>query len=200
VARARRRRPGDAGHGADRERYLVAFAGAGSWSLLATAGEAAEVWRASWTVADLHAPDRRIWRVAYRGVRVDERVAPTRPSPVQAALGLREALRAAREFASGHDLGMWDGVFEGALERGASDEVHPKDEDLLPVAAFTPESRRLAATADRAWVFGGMGSWNDLSFPEADVQARYEEVSDSLYRSVLNALVAATNSDLAPAR
>jgi hypothetical protein len=43
------------------ERYLVAFAAAGSWSIPATGGSN-EVWWASWTVADPDAPDQRIWR------------------------------------------------------------------------------------------------------------------------------------------
>jgi hypothetical protein len=166
------------------ERYLVAFAGAGSWSLLAT-GSSNEVWRASWTVGDQGAPDQRIWVVEYRGMALEERVEPPRPSTVEKGLRLREALHAVREFAASQDLDEWADVFVGAAEAGA------EADDLLAGGA-APEAHALAAAAARAWVFGGMGSWNDLSF-QGEAQQRYEQVSEELYRAVLGALVAATN-------
>lgn len=118
------------------------------------------------------------------------------PSPAEAAQHLREALGAAREFAVSQGLAEWRDAFGAALEGRAPAE--PDDLDLLPEAAYPTESRGLVATASRAWVFGGMGSWNDLSFGDPDVRARYEQVSEGLYRSVLAALVAATNGDLTP--
>lgn len=169
------------------ERYLVAFAGAGSWSLLAT-GRTNEVWRASWTVGDPDATEHRIWRVGYRGVALDGSVGPPKPSPVGAGLGLREALRGALAFAESQGLGEWAGVFEGAVAAGA------EDDDLLSEHT-SPQARALAASAARAWVFGGMGSWNDISF-EGETQVRYERVSEDLYRAVLEAFVAATSAPL----
>ena len=170
------------------ERYLVAFAGAGTWSLLAT-GRTTEVWRASWEVADLHAPDQRLWRVAYLGAGVDEPVEPPRPDVGEAAGRLRDAIGAVREFAASNGAAEWVDVFDVAL-RGGTDA----DGDLLP-PAYPDAARSLCATASAAWVFGGMGSWNDLSFEEP-LRERYEHVSEDLYLAALDALVAATNADL----
>src|SRR3954469_7398472 len=179
-------RPAQAGRGAGfDERYLVAFAGAGSWSMLAT-GAVTESWWAGWTVGDQKAPDRRIWNVGYRGVELPKTEMPAAPSIAQAGLRLREALHAAAEFARSQGLDQWSGVFDSALRAGAADD------DLLHPAAAA-EARALAATASRAWVFGGMGSWNDLSF-DGDAQVRSERVSEELYRATLEALVAATNA------
>lgn len=49
--------------------------------------------------------------------------------------------------------------------------------------------------AAQAWVFGGMGSWNDLGFSDADSHHRYQEVTRRLYDGVLRAFVATVNQD-----
>jgi hypothetical protein len=61
--------------------------------------------------------------------------------------------------------------------------------------AGRPESRVLIKMAGRAWVFGGMGSWNDLGFNDPVARTRYETVSENPYRSVLTAIVAATKAE-----
>jgi hypothetical protein len=66
---------------------------------------------------------------------------------------------------------------------------------MLPPRGFSESARRLLATAARSWVFGGMGTWNDLTFDGSEEEA-YEEVSAELYDAVLGAFVAAANSEL----
>jgi hypothetical protein len=175
------------------ERYLVAFAGAGSWFVLTTGAEA-ETWRAAWEVGDLHAPDRRIWNVTYRGQVLPLGADPPRPSVAGADRRLRDALRAAADLASSRpEIAEWAGIFEGALTTN-----EPPDRlDLLPTDSYSADAHRLAATAAAGWVFGGMGSWNDYSFrDDTEFQARYDRVSEDLYRAVLDGLVAATNSPI----
>ena len=60
---------------------------------------------------------------------------------------------------------------------------------MLP-AAYTPQSRHLGPTAARAWVFGGMGSWNDIGFVDGAVQSEYRELSGLLCAATLRALLA----------
>jgi hypothetical protein len=50
--------------------------------------------------------------------------------------------------------------------------------------------------AQAAWVFGGMGSWNDLGFAENDLQRQYEQITRELFTAVLQACVSAANIDL----
>ena len=59
--------------------------------------------------------------------------------------------------------------------------------------ATAGRAQQLAAMAARAWVFGGMGSWNDLGFELRAVEAEYDEVSRNLYAAVLLALLASAN-------
>ena len=50
----------------------------------------------------------------------------------------------------------------------------------------------MIAMASRAWVFGGMGSWNDV-WVKGDTE-RYGRLTRRLYDSVLTALLAGVNS------
>ena len=48
------------------------------------------------------------------------------------------------------------------------------------------------AAAVSAYVFGGMGSWNDMWF-EDDAAASYQDITRSLYQAVMFAIDAAAN-------
>jgi hypothetical protein len=102
-------------------------------------------------------------------------------------------LTAIRAFAVEQDLADWATEFGAALAlRDATDAELPYP-DVFP-DSHPPEARHVAAMAARAWVFGGMGSWNDLGFESTEVRARYDQLSASLYSAVLRALVDATNT------
>jgi hypothetical protein len=162
---------------------LAGFVGAGNWVLLG----ATSVWRADWEAAWPDAPDRRIWRVVYRGDEVKP-IDPHQPDLAETEAGLRSILTDARDFCRIHDEDTWAEHFDEALRAdGAS---HP-----LP-AAYGRDAQRLVELADRAWVFGGMGSFNDLGFDTESANRAYELVSAHLYGHTLAACVAAVNSPL----
>jgi hypothetical protein len=46
-----------------------------------------------------------------------------------------------------------------------------------------------------AWVFGGMGSWNDMGFP-GETQKEYEQVSDKLFDLLNESMEAAATSSM----
>jgi hypothetical protein len=180
------------------ERMLVAFASAGRWLLVGTtASRPSELWRPTWTVGDRNDPERRIWDVDYAGDRGDGAPAPLTPDVSASSERLRLALQRAEEFARTHDLGMWAEEFRGALRRGDSDHPEPPYyADMLPGRGVGTPARRLVATAAAAWVFGGMGSWNDLSFEAPGDAGDYDRLSDELYAAVLEAFAAGVNADL----
>jgi hypothetical protein len=180
------------------DRMLVAFAGAGPWSLLATSPERPpEVWRASWVVGDKDAPDQKIWEVDYHGTQAAAAVAPSPPDMGAAAERLAAALDDAEGFARRHDLENWAEVFAGARRIGDGDDPPPSwHPDMLPSLGFSRPARRLVGMATRSWVFGGMGSWNDLGFDTPEDQEKYDRVSAELYPALLRAFVAGVNADL----
>jgi hypothetical protein len=178
------------------DRNTLAFAGTIPAVVVASSPKGpVEQWSATWSVGDQDAPDRRIWDVAYRGER-DPKTVLAASNVVQATDVLTTALQRAARFARAHDLDHWAAIFEAAIGLDhAGDPVPPYHPDMFPSTAFGRGPRRLLAMATRAMVFGGMGSWNDLGFEDADAQA-YDEISDELLAAVLGAFVAAVNGSL----
>ena len=69
---------------------------------------------------------------------------------------------------------------------------HESDE-FIPAGIYQKESRQLIQAALASWVFGGMGSFNDLSFNDPD-QEFYMSLSDKLYWLICDVIVSAVNS------
>jgi hypothetical protein len=179
------------------DRELVAFAGAGDWFLLGTSRKRPpEVWRASWVIGEKEAGDRGIWEVEHRGESVDAGIVPPRSDVSASKQRLTWALSSAEAFAHTQELRRWADWFTEARRLGATDGRPPSLSDILPVRGFSKAARQLLAMAMRSWVFGGMGSWNDLAFTSRQQEEEYERVSAELYSAVLGALVAAVNSEL----
>jgi len=66
-------------------------------------------------------------------------------------------------------------------------------DDLAPDRALPLAATQILWAAQAAWVFGGMGSWNDLWF-EGDDQSLYEQLSEDLYQLLNVAIVIAANT------
>ncbi len=65
-----------------------------------------------------------------------------------------------------------------------------------PYLEMPPKNRMLYMAAREAWVFGGMGWWNDSPAYTADQRNRgelYKQLSDSLYTEIVTALMYAVN-------
>ena len=155
-------------------------------------GDRFELWSGHWAVTAPQHPEHRIWNARFDGV-------PTRiklshgPALDDSARRLGAALDAALSLVAGRPhFESWEKTFRDAraVLSSASPEV-PYHPDLLPSDGYTLEARRLLAAAGHSWVFGGMGTWNDVAL---DDDARYRPVTVELFEAVLQALVAATNS------
>lgn len=167
------------------------------WFLIATPRKGdAEVWRATWTVDDAEAVDRRIWGVRYAGRR-DSKVEVPRLNPADAQARLATALEEAETFAREQGVDEWSAVFSAAARLGdVVDPVPPFHPDMFPATAFGRAARRLLAMATRAYVFGGMGSWNDVGFATPEATESSERITRELHAAVLDAFVAAANGSL----
>jgi hypothetical protein len=175
--------------------------GGGQWSITTVSPAARSgIWMARWEVWNRQAPENRIWRVTYGKVgETASRMVPTRTDVAPHADRLRQALAAIAPFAREHDCAVFADCFEGALrilETGNGPDVYHKD--LAPPGILPSAANVVLAACQKAWVFGGMGSWNDLGF-EGEAQAEYERASDSLFQAVNAAIVAAANASLAVA-
>jgi hypothetical protein len=155
-----------------------------------------DVWGASWEVGNRNAPDQRIWRVRYSLLAESVTlVLPTHPSPAEIVPPLRQALSDIFAFCEQHHVDSFGNYFRKAIEcLSAADPfalVYHKD--LAPEELLSLPAQRVLAACQAAWVFGGMGSWNDMAF-EGQEQDRYKKVSDALLSLVNEAIQSSVNS------
>lgn len=160
-----------------------------------TDGRARTLWSSNWQTDGSDHPRGEIWRVTMTSYGLAPLpVAPPRPA-VDARASLREAVEAAHTFARANNLDGWVDWFGKAVAVSDSpDPEVPYNPDIAPVGWLSLEQRRLLAFAVQAWVFGGMGSWNDIWIEDESQGDRYREVTEQLYGAVIDALVAVTNA------
>jgi hypothetical protein len=170
----------------------VAFANSGRWYVLATGALHAEQWGATWSVIEPRPADNHIWAVSY-AMTVADGARPLQPDVGQANSALDRALTDARDFARRSDEAGWAAQFDEAI--GATDDRPPYQPDMMD-PSFPDDARRLIAKASRAWVFGGMGSWNDLGLADETKRTEHAEISRLLFATLLQACLAAVNCPL----
>jgi beta-lactamase superfamily II metal-dependent hydrolase len=74
-------------------------------------------------------------------------------------------------------------------------EVDFYHNDLISIENYDLQNRQLLLSASKAFVFGGMGSWNDMGFENEETNKKYNELSTELYNTMNQAIVCAINND-----
>ena len=173
----------------------VAFAGGTQWRFLVTSPRSVELWTARWRNRS-SVLEGTYWSEAlFESSAQLEHVAPNYLDVVEATRRLSAWLREAADFARTRNLEPWAEQFELALKRGMETKpILPSFCDLLPVD-HPDSAKRLLAEALEAWVFGGMGSWNDVLITGDTDRAKYDKLTSSLYAAVIDACVAAANAE-----
>ena len=138
-----------------------------------------------------------MWGVEYRALRFAKPYAPPVPELEEVRSNLRTALRSAEAFARRPEMeaGSWAEWFSRA--RALLDDPAPEPpfhRDMLPATDTRLAARQILAASVQAYVFGGMGSWNDLGFADADLQTEYDGVTRKLYETLKTAILAASNA------
>lgn len=179
------------------DRMSVGFVGGGGTWLIETIGDRhARGWVGRWQVGNQQDPERRIWSVTYLRLPGAQRPARLPAANHERLIAeLAALLHEAAAFADRNRLDGFAGCFRTGFKLLQSDaplgEVYHSD--LAPSGAVPLWGRQLLAVAQAAWVFGGMGSWNDLSFDGED-QRVYEKLSDRLFDLLNQAILVATNA------
>jgi hypothetical protein len=160
----------------------------------------ARLWRAEWRTRHrdpLAAPPPapRPWYITYRESPTPTPTQPQRPVLDATRRALIEAVDIAIEFARGNEMHPWDAVLAQARELDRAEQPQPSSyPDMAPAGMLSLERRRLLAIATGAHVFGGMGTWNDITFNDHQTQRTYQEVSDRLFAAVMRGLSASVNT------
>ena len=175
------------------DRMLAGFVGGGGvWTLnIRFMDGHCERWMAKWAVGDQKRPDRRIWWVTYACVSTGSEA----PAAVVSEENARATLKTALTEIQAFSLRMKCDTFTQSFERGLKALAHEPNadvyhQDLWPAKLLPSEAEDLLIACQYAWVFGGMGSWNDMGFDGADGK-EYERVSEQLFRAVTAAIPSA---------
>ena len=179
------------------DRESAAFVGGGGRWQLALAGDGRiDVWEAGWKAGNPKAPERRIWQVSYALVAENSMLAlPELPSAEAIVPRFREILAEMLKFCERHQMSTFAECFLKASECLIADDPFALvyHRDLAPDGLLSLSAKRVLAACQAAWVFGGMGSWNDISFKGGE-QQRYEQLSEDLFTLLNEAICAGANS------
>jgi hypothetical protein len=175
----------------------AAFAGGGgTWRLHISADGEVDVWEPRWEVGNREAPEQRIWQVTYSEIANRVKIKPpVLRTPAELVDALRLTLAEIIAFCERHQLDRYKERFTAAIECFATTDPSALGcpDDLGPLELFTLPAMQLLAVSQTAWVFGGMGSWNDMGF-EGKEHDRYEKVSSDLYALLNEAIAVSVNS------
>ncbi|HKD69271.1 MAG TPA: hypothetical protein VKB84_20690 [Candidatus Binataceae bacterium] len=179
------------------DRESAGFAGGGGrWLIESVRNATSDFWEARWRVQNQNDPDRKVWDIIYCRVAKDR----ARALPDGRGIGalrreLENALLRIEGFANQQKLEVFAKSFRCGIELLHADDplssVHHSD--LARGALLPLEARQILGAAQAAWVFGGMGSWNDLGF-EGIALDEYTALSDQLFSLINQAICEAANS------
>ncbi len=179
------------------ERMMVGFVGGGPQWFIGTAGRGPAwpmVWHGFDRVGDRNDPERRLWLTGYIGQAGQPPAGPPDPTVAEVAAELRdvlveiEAVARAVEWkaAFAEDFVHARAILDGAPARAMG-------LDFVDWTDLADDARRLIRAATAAWVFGGMGSWNDGT-PDPPWGERYEAASAALFATLQRAVLAVANA------
>jgi hypothetical protein len=170
--------------------------GGGTWMIETIYGRYSHYWFNRWEVTKKDDPDGKIWSVSYAMTDKDQPVTDVQKDIRETSSLLEQSLIAIADFADVQQLSAWGDVFKKA--RAVLNSTDPAGDyyhhDLLVEKHYSLIARQLLFAAGAAWVFGGMGSWNDLGFDTVEDNKKYDEVSAGLYAAINQSVLAVANA------
>ncbi len=172
-------------------RMLVAFVGGGPrWMIEAVGEGASELWEGFNRFGDRKDPNQKIWLTTYLSQgEID--ASDAMPETLDGSLDeLGGVLADVEAFARAESYDNFAECFARARQAldGAPAPVGWRDE-LAGIAGMTDRQSAVLQACQEAWVFGGMGSWNDLPGGE-----RYDELSQHLFVALCDTVCGLANS------
>ena len=173
------------------DRMLVGFVGGGArWLIEAVGQERSELWEGFHRFGDRDAAKPWLCTHILQG-EVD--LAEVKPEALaRSTEALRSALADIEAFARTEQLTNFADCFARAsalLASGEPDKMEWLDR-VMRHAGFDRQQASVLQAINHAWVFGGMGSWNDL-----DLRGEpYDGLSERLYVALNNCVAGLANS------
>jgi hypothetical protein len=170
--------------------------GGGTWLLETIYNDHSNYWSDRWEVTKKDDPDNKIWSVGYVLTHKKQPISDLYVDLQKTYDLLERELEEIGDFAFEKRLHDWSDIFRKALNilRHDSPGAEYYHKDLIIEKNYSLLARQILFAAGSAWVFGGMGSWNDLGFDTKEENERYEELSARLYDTINQSILAAVNS------
>ena len=176
------------------EHIAIALAGGVPMAIQADLPSGFELWYPQWKAGG---QEKKLWFVEYRSLMFPNSQALPIPELGVVKNQLRQAVSQAERFSKRSDVNAnyWADWFSKSLELlDSSNPKAPFHPDMLPDSGFSLAARQILASVAQSYVFGGMGSWNDMGFEIPEVQKEYERITKELYEAVKFAITMASNS------
>jgi len=182
------------GIGPLQERMMVGLVGGGPrWLIEAVMPARCEVWEGYDHLGDRTDPEQRIWLCGYLMLGETEPQNDADRDVAGATTEVRSALAVILPFARELPGAPFTENFAGARATLDGAVSTNRAIDFLALTDLSQDAQRLIAAAAEAWVFGAMGSWNDIGADGAHKE-RYDAVSETLFHALTRAVIAAANS------
>jgi hypothetical protein len=174
-------------------RMLVGMVGGGPrWLVEAVGPTSSELWQGFDKLGDRNDPGRKIWSTTWilQGTAPSGAMTPTELGPAVAAL--REVLPKIEAYARSEQMDNFGDCFARSL--AALDNEPEADEsayraEFVNLTGMSDDQLRVRLAINHAWVFGGMGSWNDNGGGPL-----YDELSEALFEALTGAICGLANS------
>jgi hypothetical protein len=170
--------------------------GGGTWLIETLFDGYSDYWSNRWTVTQKENPDNKIWSVNYGRTFIRRPVSNLQIDIWQSHTLLAIVLAEITGFALLKGLGEWAEIFQKAIAvlSSPSPGTGYYYKDFFVEKNYSLPARQNLFAAGTAWVFGGMGSWNDLYFETETDNQQYERVSAKLFAAINQAILATINS------
>ena len=174
--------------------------GGGNWFIEAKHSDFSDFWQPKWEVKpNKKDDDNRIWNITY-GLTIPKQKHFNHPKydlKTQREKLYKTLTEIADFAASNENTSGWEKTFNNA--KSALEDISPSIEyhkDLIPADSLPLENLQLLIGASKSFVFGGMGSWNDIGwFKDEELTKKYDEVSAELYQVMNESIIAAINEN-----
>jgi hypothetical protein len=173
------------------DRMLTAFVGGGAQWLIEVVGNlSSDLWEGFHRIEDRSS--ERPWACTHIKVGL---IPANEPEPVglaEALSDLRVTLPDIEAYAHQEKLDNFADCFARAHEalEGKSEKA-PWAADIVRYTGFSDRQLDVLEAINHAWVFGGIGSWNDIG---GSGDKRYEDVSERLYNALNDCIAGLANS------
>jgi hypothetical protein len=170
--------------------------GGGLWLIETIHAKYSDFWTNQWEVTKKEDANRRIWSVTYAIAHKKQATTDVQIDLQQTHSLLDSTLKEIANFAFERNFSGWGDTFDKARHvlKSETPTTTFYKEGFLLERNYSLIARQILYAAMSAWVFGGMGSWNDLYFENKNENRLYDSLSEKLYSTINQGVLSVVNS------